>query len=133
MSIEIHLTNLELSKNLKEIGLKQESHYYWFKSKDNYRLVDESYCPIYCENYSAFLASELLMMLPAFVDTDNTYAGEMEEYELKIEKVDFIDTVSSYIISYENSFERLVYFEHENFAECLALMLLNIIEDRKST
>src|SRR5574337_1131152 len=105
MSIEIHLTNLELSKNLKEIGLKQESHYYWFKSKYNYRLVDESYCPIYGENYSSFLASELLMMLPAFIDTENTYAGEMEEYKFKIEKFDFIDAASSYIVSYENSFE----------------------------
>lgn len=74
MNLESQVTSLELSKKLKELGVKQESLFYWI----NY---DEQYClqyvndaiglcilkDIYKELYSAFTASELLESLPTHI------------------------------------------------------------------
>lgn len=70
--IESHVTSYNLSKILKELGVKQESIFYWWDedgSKTSYILVnryeigtDEN------KDYSAFLASELGELLPYVID-----------------------------------------------------------------
>jgi hypothetical protein len=76
--IEQHVTNLELSKILKELGLKQESLFYWTKPAqldvyglsfilDMFSLNEKHYGVL----YSAFLASELMEILPNKIDTEN--------------------------------------------------------------
>lgn len=62
-----HVTSQPLSKRLKEAGVEQESLFYWI-------WVGHTFMPMMereldggdDEQYSAFLASELLDMLPAF-------------------------------------------------------------------
>ena len=70
-----HVTSLELSKKLKELGVKQESEFYWVK---NIQGITELYfngnptsAPIYViypDAISAFLSSELGEMLPYLVE-----------------------------------------------------------------
>jgi len=78
MTPEQQLTSLELSKKLKELGVKQESLYYWLKSwlksegEKEYRLFQPS-LPKGRENllgagydmHSAFTVAELGELLPA--------------------------------------------------------------------
>jgi len=65
MNIEQHVTSLELSKRLKELGVQRESAFYWAK------WTGEPPCVCYTGGgytgvmqCSAFLASELGEMLP---------------------------------------------------------------------
>lgn len=75
--IKNHVTTLETSKHLKELGVKQESEFAWFKlyGKDKYEL---DYVKSTIEPYenkelhpddfiSAFLSSELGEMLPRLI------------------------------------------------------------------
>lgn len=69
MKLEDQLCNLELSKKLKELGIKQESLFFWEVLDENaYGIRFEvKFLPFSCpgiEKYSAFTASELLEMLP---------------------------------------------------------------------
>src|SRR3990167_9092334 len=75
--IEQHVVNSELSKKLKELGVKQESYFHWGNppfAKDGFNILhfDEWQDSAKCgyETYSAFLVSELGEMLPAFVSSD---------------------------------------------------------------
>lgn len=74
MTLENQVTSLDLSKQLKELGVKQESLFYWTFFKDYSQIlytqqevfkeswkVDPNYC-------SAFTASELGEMLPQSIE-----------------------------------------------------------------
>lgn len=73
-NIQNHLTSLEPSKQLKELGVKQESFYYWSDHTMPETLWREDALEeVWTENtigetYSAFLASELGEMLPAKIE-----------------------------------------------------------------
>ncbi len=82
MNLENQVCSLELAKKLKELGVKQESLFYWFKtfmSEDDYMLhvihhyhleVDRKiFFNHFPDNYSAFTVAELGNMLPDRVDT----------------------------------------------------------------
>jgi len=88
--IEDHVTNLELSQKLKELGVKQDAFWSWYEAidrDDTPRLnrTDEN-CPTCClpkqsfeEKYSAFLASELGERLPNFVSISLCGGGRHAE------------------------------------------------------
>jgi len=64
MKIEKQVTNLEISKRLKELGVKQDSIWYWFSYEvGEHKLKiywDEDLLnPIYDDKYSAFTVAEL--------------------------------------------------------------------------
>lgn len=67
-----HVTNLELSKKLKEIGVQQDSEFYWIDfsqgTKENGAWSLESSTEGYNVGtyFSAFLSTELGEMLPEF-------------------------------------------------------------------
>jgi hypothetical protein len=60
MSIENHVTSLEISKKLKEIGIKQKAFHSWGKLNGEWKLTFDENCT---EIVSAFMLSELLKML----------------------------------------------------------------------
>lgn len=66
MNIERHVTSLELSKRLKELGVPQESEYVWDPEGNVPTLHLNLWDPLsgVRPHFSAFLASELGEMLP---------------------------------------------------------------------
>ena len=71
MKLENQVTNLELSKKLKELGFKQESLFYWGKTLGKFEII---YFPgnltksdAEIGRVSAFTVAELGEMLPEFV------------------------------------------------------------------
>lgn len=73
MNIEDQVCSLELSTKLKELGVKQEGYFVWFKLKEHseyslseYWQVDD---PERFDEISTFTASELGDLLPNDVDT----------------------------------------------------------------
>lgn len=67
MSIEKHVTSLELSKRLKELGVKQESEFYWaeiFITQEIAVVSSKSFSITKGPIASAFLSSELGELLP---------------------------------------------------------------------
>lgn len=87
-----HVTSLELSRKLDKAGVKQESEFYWdnvsFSSSNPQWQINKS------GKYSAFLASELLEMLPdkitaSIIYTDKKYSyavgkGQLGDNDLSI-------------------------------------------------
>src|SRR5437016_1173186 len=80
MKIEEQVTSLDLSKKLKELGVKQESAFYWedsvftdgmqLKSKERATLKGSH------EIYSAFTVAELGETLPAGITAAKTKNGD---------------------------------------------------------
>lgn len=78
MKIEQQVTSLEISKRLKELGVKQESHFEWecngaIQGNMYDTIVHISNPDAYdvnCEYISAFTCSELGEMLPAHLQID---------------------------------------------------------------
>jgi len=77
--IENHVTSLELSKKLKELGVKQSSFFYWTETDNAAGTGYDAYVfsgedamawasPF---RYSAFLSSELGELLPPKIDIEN--------------------------------------------------------------
>lgn len=81
---ENKVCSLELSKKLKELGVKQESIYSWFKNDMGTLFVGED-LQFYNKNKkicSAFLSDELLEMLPKVIEDD--LDGKTIPYEFEI-------------------------------------------------
>lgn len=126
--LENHVTSLELSKRLKELGVKQESLFYWV-DKNGWALQDRkpSYCNIEtCEcveiSYlSAFLASEL---------------GELIPYEYIVSKVRgegwfCYKYDGRYNFSMTNIFG--ITIKDKNEADARAEMLIHLLENNLTT
>tara|TARA_R110000850_G_scaffold32138_6_gene88152 strand:+ start:1156 stop:1497 length:342 start_codon:yes stop_codon:yes gene_type:complete len=76
-----YTTSLELSKKLKELGVKQESEFYWvyIDEKDEWVLMDNS--DTHYEKVSAYISSELGEMLPLGIKTSRQRANNPNSYE----------------------------------------------------
>lgn len=67
MQLENQVVSLEIAKKLKELGVKQESYFFWvivngsWVISGGYELLDEE---LRMETYSAFTVAELGEMLP---------------------------------------------------------------------
>src|SRR3990167_3436279 len=77
MTLEQQVTSLELSKKLKELGVKQESLFYWYQAGNGHIFVayrDDSFTKGIA---SAFTASELGEMLPRYCEV--TFKNRAED------------------------------------------------------
>lgn len=78
MKLEDQVCSLELSKRLKELGVKQESLFVWIsiiKTEFNFIKLRESFEPdsegIGAYNYAAYTAAELGELLPKGITVDD--------------------------------------------------------------
>jgi hypothetical protein len=70
MQIEDQVTNLELSRRLKELGVKQRSIFWWIEEKDRSASILHHGYPLadYEWQYSAFTVAELGILIPEYFD-----------------------------------------------------------------
>ncbi len=140
MILEKQVTSLETSKKLKELGVEQESIFFWIQTYDStlapilnhsiartpdvrgdLYLVDKS--PI-GRNYSAFTASELAEMLPTKIDTRSG-----ETHYLIINRIDS----KQWDVSYDCQgyvYEEMPIIKNESLVEALAACLIYLKENK---
>lgn len=147
MNLENQVASLPLSKDLKELGIKQISFLYWNKENKLKIYPEKKYINL-LYNISAFTASELIDLLPNRITLKE---GEpFNSFKIRIEKSFFVKgerllepetifTIPSYIINYycdstectgENAWLQRQLFPHniwdENFCNALAKTLIYI-------
>jgi hypothetical protein len=122
MELKDQVCSLELAKRLKELGVKQESIFYWCLDQDdrygglppyytiqyNKRLSQSFYYPK--DQISAFTVAELGHLLPSFIEIGRDIYNENEEYLWKIQ-------FSEYVIfdsSLTNAMAKMLIFILEN-------------------
>jgi len=133
--------SLEHAKKLKELGVKQESLFFWCEGNSygddgismycgTYGIIDKTKLDevtIECfkinpkrelEYYSAFTVAELGELLPANIQIENRI------YSLKISKNHHLNT---FTITYTD----VLGFEERNMADCLAKMLIWLKKNKK--
>lgn len=109
MILEDQVTILELSKKLKELGIRQNSLYSWRLYKD--WCVELSVNGEYFrESYSAFSSEEIMEILPVNIEIKNNKNLKLFNYRLHISKYCNIEKSdesgmffeSNYIVNYLN-------------------------------
>lgn len=70
MKLESQVVNLELARRLRELGVKQESHFVWYENGANAHLLDcpDGMRPMEQKTYSAFTVAELGEMLTPYLE-----------------------------------------------------------------
>jgi len=126
-SMEHHVTDLNLSKQLEEEGVPQKSQFYWIDMPDgSWFVADKPFDRDKGHFYSAFLASEIGEMLPAFIYTEEgTYDLMLEiihvgtEWEANYRWTQDVDN---------GGFHNLPEVDGDTLYECMAKMLLYLIK-----
>lgn len=73
MKLEDQVCSLELAKRLKELGVKQESYFYWVEDRGEWVVRrNRSLGFVHLLNCSAFTVGELGEMLPEDTPSDRT-------------------------------------------------------------
>ncbi len=126
MKLENQLTNLKLSQRLEELGVKQESYFWWIdycgKKYEIGTKKEMKQCRIfrYVQNhYSAFTVAELGEMLPNNLDD--------HKWELQITKVFDNTWYTSY---YDKINKKYIHYQAKTEADARAKMLICILENK---
>jgi len=128
-NLEQHVVSLELSKKLKELGIKQESQFYWVLSEnlgnDNFYLWDHKPTSTK-QNWSAYLATELLEILPYTVYWNDDEKGQFDNLKLRID----VSTGHVYSVYYTGMLWTTKGLQIENsLPNALAKMLIYLKEN----
>jgi len=155
MKLEYQVCSIELSKKLKELGIKQKSIFIWECFNETaYSVkffpfsmvsIDEKIQVKEYELYSAFTASELLSFIPMMVDTRKDEPFNNFRFNMQL---NLIVNQESYTAAQVNSinyncdtiqlesgspFFSYTLFNHniydENLANAFAKVLIKLIED----
>lgn len=133
MELENQVVSLELAKKLKELGVKQESLYFWFDLK-------EELYPRCCKGWvykkehmiSAFTVAELGEMLPFAIVQDGTiYKPECYIPEGYTDG-DGTKISNKFGVTYVNHYmgQTLMYCEANTEADARAKMLCYLLENK---
>lgn len=135
MKLEEQVTNLELSKKLKELGVKQESEFEWYthNNKENEAWVTNDpgeYATFGDELIaSAFTVAELGEMLPDSIEGDEGMKFDLDIWRDRETK--------GYVISYwwdedtrKKSDMQIQSFESKSLADAMAKMLIYFLENK---
>lgn len=127
MKLEDQVVSLELSKQLKELGVKQESLFYWeIDLQNKWRLFFEDGSPRMNPNASAFTVAELGQLLPSTLELDSLQIFKDPEWSS--------DWVVQYGLFGElpsgETFKPKVFFGDESLANACAKMLIYLITQR---
>src|ERR1700722_2987683 len=145
MELSDQVITLETAKKLKELGIKQESLFYWYDYFVNGWSAEYREIVPRCDDLlSAFTASELMDLIPArinILDSEEPFDNfRFNMFACHIGTHDATKFIKHYAINYHCdtlmgdeifSYPRQL-FEHnvldQNFAECCAKVLIKLIE-----
>jgi len=121
---EWQVSNLELSKKIKELGVKQESLWWWCRLTQEFRLLEFSKVKnLNREKSSAFTVAELGEILPKGIYDKKEGFGE-----LSITPVNSI-----WVISYpkiKNRNEVLFWEQEKTLANAMAKMVIYLLKNK---
>lgn len=119
MKLENQVVSLDLAKNLKELGVKQESYFSWaeYTDEDGHQVVGIVTNPgtYSADYYSAFTVAELGEMLPTKNENWQTSKAYNDKW---------------FIVDYKNSIKPM-YADTE--ADARAKMLIYLLENKLIT
>lgn len=139
----IDTCSLELARELKELNVPQRSLFYWeFLSEDAYSVQYSPYT-VYpldvapYQHFSAYNPSELMNMLPAYIDKELDEPFNIFYFQLYKRSARNIQYMVNYVCDtqqvtqdgceiHANLFNHNVY--DENLANCLAKTLIRILK-----
>ena len=107
MKIEEQVCNLELARELKELGVKQESYFNWVDNGEKWLVTQRQ---SFQSGFSAFTVAELGAMLPSGITSEKTYGDE-----------------EKYFVSYESE---AMNFVEKTEADARAKMLIYLIKNQ---
>lgn len=119
MELKDQVSNFGLSKRLKELGVKQESEWYWVKRNNKWVIEIGDNVSLAEESYSAPTVAELGEMLPKDIKIENRI------FPLRFQK--FEGGWSCYYISPE------MYFQASTEANARAKLLIYLLENKLLT
>lgn len=138
MNLENNITNLELSKRLKELNFPQKSLFYYVNVKQigNEILENEVWFIAYISQltglskdwYSAYTATELLELLPGDINIkyiNDDGIGDKLTYRLSIQKC----SDNEFSIYYDSKYMELISIDEKYLANGLAKMLIHLLEN----
>ncbi len=138
MTIENQVSNLELSRKLKELKVKQESVWYWMKMKrpDVWQLACKNMIGFTFENGAGVANHRIdeFEMVSAFTVAE---LGEMLPRNILVKKVphwlqfEIRDSQGGWSCQYRSiGSDTLKFFEDKTMADCGAKMLIHLIENK---
>lgn len=122
MNLKSQVASLELCEKLKELGINQQSLFYWHNGKlacpdfQEYNIVPSNWI-------SAFTVAELIEMLPCTIQQTDDFS-HVWTGRLRIEKLAF-----KYWVYYYEKHDNFWEFVDESLANSLAKMLIRLIEN----
>lgn len=126
LTLEQQVTSLELSKKLSEFGVRKNSLFHWAQCpEDRYYISDMALTPAKYLCAPAYTAAELLAMLPWICGSQ----------ELVIQKrtLNYLNYIVSYPVDDPTRYKLIPTVHHENLANALAIMLIDLIENNHVT
>lgn len=136
MKLEEQVINLELAKRLKELGVEQNSIFDWVYGFDGNKGQEDWFLWLmspynrknlkWKEQYSAFTAAELLEMLPYY---DNKTEPGNISYGIQLKELRKELGGKYYCVEDVIDYPHETDFHSDNFADCLAMMLIHLIEN----
>lgn len=134
MQLEQEVCSLELAKRLKELGVKQESYFFYrHNEKGNYELCEDEgeFChhKIIPEEHgiSAFTVAELGELLPWYIESG--FLKHPKKW-LKIEKWGNVDGSTEWNVNYYNEFIGDIIAKIDSTeADARAKMLIYLLEN----
>lgn len=144
MNLNDQVCSIDLSKRLKELGVKQESYFYWAANGNNGDQWEvHHFNQSYSSDYSAFSAAELGELLPNKILIEAN--APFDCFAIYITKFNSVDEKSiitnNYIVNYEcdstpaggvDAWLRRKLtsnFYDKNLADAMAKMLIHLLEN----
>lgn len=143
MKLEQQVTSLEISKQLKNLEVKQDAQFSWYLVSSDLGSTNINPVPVldwtdgskpakfkvFIEKYSAFTVAELLEIFPKFIEKEmkyKRYGRKTIPYYLTIKKNNIFS------VGYENTeYQRIIeIFEKKELIEAAGKMLINLIENK---
>lgn len=125
MKLSEQVCSIERAKHLKELGVKQESHFYWCRLGGIDRITENTMLKETVHEkhwHSAFTVGEMLNLVPS-----NLYSPELTEHQLHQLLLEKQGTQYRAMYVCRDCQGKLIHHDHQLAVEALAEIAINLI------